>query len=126
MTRCKQCQMDGHHKMSCTDESNQARKDRVTVPATIKEPIVEGAYYELKPGCYERENGTIVGPLGPIGAEYWTKHSSRLTRRVWITPTDPAEVVAELRKMALRRPIAHEKAWREAADLVAQKLGVES
>jgi purine nucleoside permease len=29
MTRCKQCQLDGHHKMSCTDEANPARKDAV-------------------------------------------------------------------------------------------------
>lgn len=34
MSRCKQCHMDGHHKMSCTDEANTARKDRVTVRAS--------------------------------------------------------------------------------------------
>ena len=68
------------------------------------------------------------------GAE--TVHLLRLTRRVWITPTDPAEVVAELRKRAAGiRPMGgidgeYERgkdcAYEDAAELVAEKLGVES
>jgi len=70
---------------------------------SLTEPIVEGAYYERADGCvmgparpwgdiwelagnYYRSEGNIYGP-GPIGMH--------LIRRVWIVPTDPAEVVAE-------------------------------
>lgn len=66
------------------------------------------------------------------GAE--TVHLLRLTRRVYLVPTDPAEVVAELRVMeghARKNLLAGHTGcevdgWEGAADLVAEKLGVES
>lgn len=108
MTRCKQCHMDGVHKMSCTDESNPTSKDRAAVPMGLTEPIVEGAYYE-------RDKGGIWGPaeLAPddapnSGLPMWRGNSvmlydaygvpehgrNCLTRRIYLVPVDPAEVVA--------------------------------
>ncbi len=43
MSQCPQCHTDGHHKMSCSDESNPHRKDRTTVTMSLTEPIVD--YY---------------------------------------------------------------------------------
>ncbi|MBK9949893.1 MAG: hypothetical protein IPP12_22425 [Nitrospira sp.] len=83
---------------------------------SLKEPIVEGAYYE-------REDGRIIGPAAreddpspdyrwvwhipggmygshdDAGINYGLDNDERLTRRVYITHTDPAEVVAELRRL---------------------------
>lgn len=121
---------------------------------SLKEPIVEGAYYE-------REDGQVVGPARPITEDYghgnywswsiggfaydtagrshqqWSKLS--LTRRVYLVPTDPAEVVAELREQSSEAnrlsalgygdaPSYHagrNEAFDSSADLVAKKLGVE-
>ncbi len=47
-----------------------------------------------------------------------------LTRRVWITHTDPAEVVAELRRRSKVTSSDRVSGYRAAADLVAEKLGV--
>jgi len=117
-------------------------------------PIVEGAYYE-------REDGQVVGPsrwLSSMHLELWVgdnyyRHADgelmgvddpdearrlHLTRRVYLVPTDPAEVVGALREMQLNAHVdshsefggrtdeAKEEAFCEAADLVAEKLGVES
>lgn len=106
----------------------------------LTEPIVEGAYYE-------REDGVVVGP-NPIfqGGGVWFDGDTfpyelygihtmnprkNLTRRVYIVPTDPADVVAELRdrKMDFDRAyddgdVAQRRAFDHALDLVAEKLGV--
>lgn len=54
----------------------------------------------------------------------------RLTRRVYIIHTDPAEVVAELRRPTCHHANPYGCGWDEgryaAADLVAEKLGVKS
>ena len=112
---------------------------------TLKEPIVEGAYYE-------REDGQVFGPAAPVadwpgywllcGVEFWcdgresaSDDFPRLTRRVYLVPTDPAEVVAELRVKAAVADARHNESGDsralgeyvglfEAADLVAEKLGV--
>lgn len=117
MTRCKQCHAEGHHKMSCTDESNPCRKDRTNVTMSLKEPIVEGAYYE-------REDGRVCG--------------YDLRCRVYIVPTDPAEVVAELRRRSAECEPPGEEVYGEednfqsgrsigfddSADLVESMLGL--
>jgi hypothetical protein len=97
----------------------------------LTEPIVEGAYYEI-------DGGTVFGPvvqaseLGGSNGACWHNASS-FVRRVYIVPTDPAEVVAELREQARRVGNAGGDAdvayWSEhsfdaAADLVAERLGV--
>ena len=105
---------------------------------SLKEPIVEGAYYE-------REDGSVVGPARrqaslrwDVGG--WTYEQNgavsgygidvgvSLTRRVHLIPTDPAEVVAELRRMAHICSASAEstgsRAFDTAADLVTQKLEV--
>lgn len=99
---------------------------------SLKEPIVEGAYYLTESGC-------VLGPMrrnrGTL--RYYQGNTEGLTRRVWITHTDPAEVVTELRErveIANRLNVrtkedyhrGEESAFEEAADLVAEKLGVES
>jgi len=95
----------------------------------LTEPIVEGAYYE-------REDGRIWGPVPECLAG---TYKARLTRRVYLVPTDPAEVVAELRErkeaadmasdpdgsaMNYERYDGRAEAFDQAADLVAEKLGV--
>jgi hypothetical protein len=108
-------------------------------------PIVEGAYYEREDGQVHRAvwlPGACVFTIGQEAfASYYEDGSGyfhdtpRLTRRVYLVPTDPAEVVARLRQLAvtsydqagggtqtadlLREGIDY------AADLVAEKLGVE-
>lgn len=117
---------------------------------TLKEPIVEGAYYE-------REDGQVFGPAAPVigrpgywilsGVEFWqdgresdSDDHPKLTRRVYIVSTDPAEVVAELRELqktathmsktlfenlvAQREHAGAAIAFENAAKLVAKKLGV--
>lgn len=108
----------------------------------MKDPIVEGAYYE-------REDGSVVGPARSYHGRLWQLSGDcytsvgettalprsagvNLTRRVWTVYTDPAEVVAELR----RQQVLHQEvildlvaegaagAFGDAADLVAEKLGV--
>jgi hypothetical protein len=115
----------------------------------LTEPIVKGAYYE-------REDGCVIGPAKLDATDqdvFWIGRTNRyrrsrggqhvtgvpelaLTRRVYIVPTDPAEVVAELRGCQARATIiakdndndpfrlGRETAWGNAADLVAEKLGV--
>lgn len=110
-------------------------------------PIVEGAYYE-------REDGAIVGPFKRStytfygewfdgrrlyrsdGTHYERRPGDHLTRRVWPVYSDPAEVVAELREMQSNAnknlcgpggsqvDAGEEYGFRQAADLVAEKLGV--
>ena len=88
----------------------------------------------MKRYYYERDDGAIVDYSEEIDV---AMPFGRLTRRVYITPTDPAEVVAELRARAERARKVREKlltnnygdsveAFDSAADLVAEKLGVES
>jgi len=93
----------------------------------LTEPIVEGAYYLHK-------NGGIIGPMARNRAtvHYFRGDTSDLVRRVYLVPTDPAEVVAELRELAdqiskARHPHddlgrGQEGAFDAAADLVAEKL----
>ncbi len=54
--------------------------------------------------------------------------SPRLIRRCWIAPADPAELVADLREMATashgEMPDGIPEAYNEAAQLVADRLGV--
>lgn len=134
MSRCKQCHLEGHHKMSCTDESNPKRKGRMNMSATLKEPIVKGAYYE--------RGGEVYGPAVKENNGYWRlgpylhhsngraggSHGAPLTRRVYIVPTDPAEVVAKLRQCDLGSDNHYMAGmavgYHNAADLVAEKLGV--
>lgn len=76
---------------------------------SLKEPIVEGAYYLREdeqvfgPAARELCNGLYLWRVGPClftgkGGSVGASRGMRLTRRVWITHTDPAEVVAELRR----------------------------
>lgn len=108
----------------------------------LTEPIVDGAYYE-------REDGSIVGPAVPDvrfpGYYYLSSHyywgtgvhttifgltpvpdepESCLTRRVYIVPTDPVEVVAELHRRSDVTSSNRTAGYRAAAELVAEKLGV--
>ena len=97
-------------------------------------PIVEGAYYE-------REDGMFLGPavrdqgVWRVGPHlFWSdgaqlNQSHRLNRRVYLVPTDPSEVVAELRERSESEWHSDEtatRAYSEAAELVAAKLGVKS
>jgi hypothetical protein len=109
-------------------------------------PIVEGAYYE-------REDGSVVGPARVYHGSLWQlsgycytssgettalprSAGVNLTRRVYLVPADPAEVVAELREMQRNAnknlcgpggsqvDAGEEDGLRQAADIVAEKLGV--
>lgn len=88
----------------------------------LTEPIVEGAWYLREDGVFRaRAFGHYFSAGGsmyyPDGQDF---HGCKpLIRRVYITPTDPAEVVAELRRM-----LYEGYADSEAADLVEAKLGV--
>jgi hypothetical protein len=110
---------------------------------SLKDPIVEGAWYEREDGCVGCAvvSGDWHDVFGDVYYDDGAPHDSlapRLTRRVYIVHTDPAEVVAELRGLQLsahrdshsefggRTDEAKEEAFCEAADLVAEKLGVES
>ncbi len=114
---------------------------------SLKEPIVEGAYYQ-------REDGQVIGPSRWlsirclelwVGDNYYRQSDGELmgvsdsgernrlglTRRVWITHTDPAEVVAELRGLTSEYRESHSMhsqsmadGFDTAADLVAEKLGL--
>jgi hypothetical protein len=109
----------------------------------FKGPIVIGAYYEMDDGRYLRAfpygsnfeiNGVKYledGRKIDI-ASYWEPD---IVRRVYITHTDPAEVVAELTarsEAAYAKQTAYDggyhqavsNAYESAADLVAEKLGV--
>ena len=108
----------------------------------LTEPIVEGAYYE--------RGGEVHGPAVKENHGFWRlgpylhhsngrasgSHGKPLTRRVYLVPVDPAEVVAELRAKAAVADARHNDSGDsralgeyvglfEAADLVAEKLGVE-
>lgn len=111
---------------------------------SLTELIVEGAYYE-------RKDGQVCGPAIPdprfhkiaclwrVGPYLFSQHGTsadtiqacgpRLTRRVYIVPTDPAEVVAKLRQCDLGSDNHYMAGmavgYHNAADLVAEKLGVE-
>lgn len=89
----------------------------------LTEPIVEGAYYEI-------DGGTVFGPivqaseLGGSNGACWHNASS-FTRRVYIVPTDPAEVVAELKELRHEVDTSQEdRMLSRVIDLVAEKLGV--
>lgn len=96
---------------------------------SLPAPIVEGAYYL-------REDGQVAGPAEHESNGFWrvgpclfrssglsVSIGVHLTRRVWITHTDPAEVVAEIQRRAERAHDHRENyALNEAADLVAEKL----
>lgn len=107
---------------------------------SLKEPIVEGAYYL-------REDGSVHQAMSQRAGYRYTADGAmfhngrklaapRLTRRVHLVPTDPAEVVAELRRRSAeaRYGATHEdggeygsgvaKGLQEAKVFVAEKLGV--
>ena len=109
---------------------------------SLAEPIVEGAYYLMEiDGCIcgpahrHPNTGDWVFP-SPSGAPYFTSFATINAHRVWITHTDPAEVVAELqnRSSEANRLSAfgygdapsyqsgRDEAFDSAADLVAEKL----
>lgn len=92
----------------------------------LTEPIVEGAYYEVA-------DGVIIGPLDQASVVGWCQDCARqrIVRRVYLVPSDPAEVVAELRQLELAAghteppggfTDGRESAFGEGADLVAEKL----
>lgn len=99
---------------------------------SLTEPVEVGAYYL-------RENGSVIGPLTRNRAtlHYFQGDTKGLVRQVWITHTDPAEVVAELQERSSEAqrlsafgygdaPSYHSgrnEAFDSAADLVAKKLG---
>jgi hypothetical protein len=108
---------------------------------SLKEPIVEGAWYEREDGSVGRCGAPNSGfvhvlndPYRRDSGERVYDNTPRLTRRVYITPTDPAEVVADIRRSADETE-AHFGAddaqatvmlMRGIADLVAENLGVKS
>ncbi len=106
----------------------------------LTEPIVEGAYYLCENGDVHRAGGYARGwdYLHDGQATWWGTIQShiKLVRKVHLVPTDPAEVVAELRRK-------HQEAQRSltgfpiseyftglrdgheiSSDLVSKKLGV--
>jgi hypothetical protein len=110
---------------------------------SLTEPIVKGAYYEREDGSIGR--ATILYGFAHVCGDAYKLDGARvfarprLIRRVYIVPTDPAELVAELRRRAdavladnteetdeliEETWTAEEDAIRSAADLVAEKLGV--
>ncbi|MBK9496860.1 MAG: hypothetical protein IPO08_20605 [Xanthomonadales bacterium] len=119
----------------------------MTQVAEFKGPIVEGAYYERGDGnialskastvpgmlwlacvLYHTDCGIVVDPLE-------SGEHTRLTRRVYITHADPAEVMAELRRLEdeANAFICEDDDYREdnageaygrAADLVESMLGL--
>jgi hypothetical protein len=123
-------------------------RERLALPPTpggimLTTPIVEGAYYELSNGEIVKDFKHVVCPKcshvltfrlerkrlsceHPCCGHRWRCELS-ITRRVYIVPTDPAEVVAELRERSESEWHSDEtatRAYSEAADLVAEKLGV--
>lgn len=114
---------------------------------TLTEPIVEGAYYEREDGVVARAQIQLVFGVFTfnVGGVHFKKDgarfdalSVRLTRRVYIVPVDPIEVVAELRERSSEAnrlsaigygdaPSYHagrNEAFDSAADLVAEKMGI--
>ena len=107
----------------------------MTQVTEFKGPIVEGAWYERDNGSVGRCGAFNAGfghvlddPYRRYSGERVYKKTPRLTRRVYVTPADPAEVVAELQRMAHICSASAEssgsRAFDTAADLVAEKLGV--
>ena len=110
---------------------------------SLKEPIVEGAWYETNYDIIVRAESQTRGyRYHADGSEFYAGEATGtiLTRRVYIVPTDPAEVVAALRKLSQVELLVTElrdvtgddpkytegtrDAYSEAADLVAENLGV--
>jgi hypothetical protein len=108
----------------------------------FKGPIVKGAYYEREgrtdvagPAAFDGEFWWMAGVVHSADGRALDGVSPRLTRRVYITHTDPAEVVAELRRLEdeanaficddddYREDNAGE-AYGRAADLVESMLGL--
>ncbi len=106
---------------------------------SLREPIIEGAYYLREDGVIAPAiKGPLVSTCTVAGHVVYRDRGvsfsiggPSLTRRVWITHTDPAEVVAELRRMESNASNRHayddlsrgqEMAYESAADLVAEKL----
>jgi hypothetical protein len=106
----------------------------------------------VKPGTFWlREDGSVVGPASECSewpGYYWlsgyryhaagiTSIYARTPEEVWPVPTDPAEVVAELRERSEvesksgrfsydTKEAYHdgrEQAYESAADLVAERIG---
>jgi hypothetical protein len=111
-------------KLCVTDPPNE-------VMSEFKGTIVEGAYYERNDGQVVGPSKAGVGDVFTIGEDdYYADGESYfsegiwLTRRVYITHADPAEVVAELTKLARKGTnIGFESAaYDRAADLVTEKL----
>lgn len=107
----------------------------------LKKPIEAGAYYEDELGSIGRAESVvkpfdvkgdvdcddvlfkISGNLYTSSGLGWFNSAPRLTRRAWITHTDPAEVVAELRRrLTGLYSVAFADGLGTAADLVAEKL----
>jgi hypothetical protein len=97
-------------------------------------PIVQGAYYERGDGAIGQAFPTRdPGVVYILEVRYCVANGltdnrlddvarKRLTRRVYLVPTDPAEVVAELRLWASRAVGDQAVGVSAAADLVAEKL----
>ncbi len=96
-------------------------------------PIVEGAWYKLVHNFSAGEALKLPdGSFAICGYRYHSDAKPFLGSpseilRVYLVPTDPAEVVAELRGRAVWYETAFEDALAEvldqAADLVSEKLG---
>lgn len=111
---------------------------------TLTGPLVEGTYYEREDGSiHKAKRGRLRPDLFHVGDSLFHADGSAaghvsavIIRQVHIVPTDPVEVVAELRRrekvaFSNREPYENyaegeESAFAEAAALVAEKLGVKS
>ena len=84
---------------------------------SLTEPIVEGAYYVDRDG--------VVLRFGKVLTAEFARDAG--FTRVHLVPTDPEELVAELRRSAASLAKSDECGlpFTLAADLVAKKLGVE-
>ena len=107
----------------------------------LTEPIVEGAYYEREDGVFKAarvighpDRSVLGGELYWSSGANWLFGTPRLTRRVWLVPTDPADVVAELRRISDRidgcrhvddmLSLGQIQGLDQAVDVVVEKLGV--
>jgi hypothetical protein len=124
---------EGAERQANADYCAAYAERRVSNMTEFKGPIVEGDWYETKnhlelPGLIHRvtfSHGIEYQPDGSV-TFFGQRWPYRLTRRVYITHTDPADVVAELRQCELgsSNPYMAGMAvgYHNAADLVAEKL----